>query len=667
MADRSARRARRVRAVGDDGFTLIEGLIVLATIGVITAAVATSITVVLRHNPPSEVRADDARSMQGLVTWLPQDIDAAPPDGFHRGTSHWPCAGTAPADSYNIIAAQWTERGAGNVTFASSYRYENSGGDRWTLVRHSCDDGGSGSMGPAEPINLTSDLPEWDPSSPPAWVSMCRTTVTVGGTCPAAEVVPDTIDQPNDGNGGGIRSLQLSVTRPDGEVITIDAAPKNPDQDLADDPYASINHAPVLGATVVTVQMYAGETATFDLSTLHNPSDPDGDPISVALDSTEPIPAGLTVSTSDPLNVEITTDPSLGTGVVSSNVVLIVSDNRAGWVDAVLRVEILPTPNLPPIAVSPTYHVQLVSGEDVVLALDATHGVSDPEGDPLTASVMSYPATSISSTTLDRPGPLDLEIRTPTGKPLGIVADPIVVDITDGVNPAITVTVTIEFIAAPNHPPTAVRTNIAVDMYADDTLTLSLDATHGVTDPDGDALSITEIDAEPIGVTLTLDGGLGITIDTAPGLTVGTLWPAIDLDVRDPSGERLDLTITVTIIPTPPPPSNCELLSVTASPNPVDRHASGGQPHLLDDDVTVTLTYDGSCDGLRLTYDSGDTSGLGVGTGRVFPAGSPTSVVIVSKDNGGTEKWAPATHTLTVSTTSTDAIVGILTTTLTVN
>ena len=179
-------------------------------------------------------------------------------------------------------------------------------------------------------------------------------------------------------------------------------------------------------------------------------------------------------------------------------------------------------------------------------------------------------------------------------------------------------------------------------------------------------MSITAIDAQPAGVTLTLEGGLAITIETDAGLLAGTLSPAIDLDVRDPAGERLDLTITVTIIPTPPPPSNCELLSLTATPNPVSRHASGGQPHLLDDDVTVTLTYSGSCDGLRLAYDSGDTSGLGVGTGRVFPAGSPTSVVIVSKNNGGTEKWAPATHTLTATTTSSDAIVGTLSTTLTV-
>lgn len=661
MDDRSRRPAR----VRDRGFTLIESLVVVMVIGIIAAAAATTVTVVMRNTPPSEMRADDARSLQGLVTWLPQDVDAAPPEGFVRDPAHWPCSGPAPADSHNVLTTFWSERGASTTHYFVSYRYEQDD-ETWSIRRYTCDSSSGWPAGPAQRINLTGDLPEWNPSSPPAWVTMCRSTVTSGGTCPTADIVPDTISHPTESNGGGVKSLQLSITRPDGGVVTIDAAPKNPDQDLADDPNASLNQTPKIAVETVTVQMHAGETATFDLATTHGAHDPDGDPISAALDSTEPIPPGLTVSTSDPLNVEITTDPTLGPGVISPGIILIVSDNRAGWVDAVLRVEILPTLNLPPTATAPNYHLQIVSGDDVVLALDATHGVSDPNGDPLTATVVSYPATFTNPPTPNAPDPLDLEVKTPSGRPLGPVADPIVIEVSDGINAPVVLTISIEFVAAPNSPPTATTSNINIDMYADESVTLSLDTTHGVTDPDGDALSITEIDGQPSEVTVTLDGGLGITIETDPGLPIGTLSPAVDVDVRDPLGERLDLTITVTIIPTPPPPSNCELLGLTASPSTVDRHANGSQPHLLDEDVTVTLTYSGSCDGLHLHYDTGDTSGLGVGPGRIFPAGSPTSVVIVSKDNGGTEKWAPATHTLTASTTSTDAIVSSVTTTLTV-
>ena len=39
-------------------------------------------SVVLRNTPTTEARAEDARSMMGLVTWLPQDVDSTPPTGF---------------------------------------------------------------------------------------------------------------------------------------------------------------------------------------------------------------------------------------------------------------------------------------------------------------------------------------------------------------------------------------------------------------------------------------------------------------------------------------------------------------------------------------------------------------------------------------------------------
>ena len=63
-------------------------------------------------------------------------------------------------------------------------------------------------------------------------------------------------------------------------------------------------------------------------------------------------------------------------------------------------------------------------------------------------------------------------------------------------------------------------------------------------------------------------------------------------------------------------------------------------------------TYTGTCNGLTLTYDSGDSTGLGIAPGRVFPPGSPSSIVIVSKNNGGTEKWTTGNKTLTAQTTS---------------
>ena len=115
MGDRTRQPSR------DSGFTLVESLLVTVTIAIITAAVATAITVTLRHTPPSEVRADDARSLQGLVTWLPQDIDAAPPNGFHRGPNFWPCAGPAPANSKNVVTAGFLSNVCVEATSRSAY------------------------------------------------------------------------------------------------------------------------------------------------------------------------------------------------------------------------------------------------------------------------------------------------------------------------------------------------------------------------------------------------------------------------------------------------------------------------------------------------------------------------------------------------------------------
>ena len=60
------------------GFTLVEMLIVVTILGVVMTTLAAVFSVIVRTTPSTEARADDARSLQGLVTWLPQDIDAAP-------------------------------------------------------------------------------------------------------------------------------------------------------------------------------------------------------------------------------------------------------------------------------------------------------------------------------------------------------------------------------------------------------------------------------------------------------------------------------------------------------------------------------------------------------------------------------------------------------------
>ncbi len=646
----------------DRGFTLIETVIVMTTIGLIAAALAATVSVVLRTAPPTEERANDARSLQGLVTWIPQDVDAAPPGGFDTATTAWPCGGAAPSDSYNVLAISWDERKGTTNNYAATYRYEFDGDD-WHIARYSCDDVGTGTMSTGARMNLTSALPPWDNLAPPASVTMCDTAVDDAGNCPAGHVIL-TNTSPD------VESLKVKITRIDGVQSTIDAAPKNPDQDLADDPDASPNATPTISQTNYVLDMQAGDTVTVDLNTSHNPYDADGDTLSVAIDSSEPMPSGITASTADPLDLTVTADPSLSTGAISPPIVLIISDPRAGWVDATVTVNILPHVNLPPTVSPATYHLQIAPGDTAILPLDTTHGASDPNGDPLTASVLNWPSSDIfQPTTPDPVNPLDLAVEAKTSALPGPLLTPIEVEIEDGLGGSALATITVEVIAAtPNSPPTVTTANVDITMSAGETVTLFLDTTHGASDPDGDIIFATYYVGDPVpaGITMTQPGGLEVELTADPSLVAGPLAVPVNLGVDDVHGNHTHITITVEITPTPPPPSDCVLGSLTASPNPVNRHGNGSGPRHLKKDVTVTLTYSGSCDGLVLNYDTGDTSGLGVGTGRVFPPGSPSSIVVYAKNNGGTEKWLTSSFTLTASTTSA-VTPSQLTTTLTVS
>jgi hypothetical protein len=492
---------------------------------------------------------------------------------------------------------------------------------------------------------------------------MCDASVDVNGDCPPGhEILTSTSPD--------VESLKLSITRLDGSVATIDAAPKNPDQDLADDPDATTNAIPTISQTDYVLDMYAGETVTVDLNTTHNPSDGDGDTLSVAIDSSEPLLPGIMAATSDPLDLTITADPALSPGLISPSLVLIISDPRAGWVDATVTVNIIPEPNQPPTVSPAVYHLQLEPGATVVVPLDVSHGASDPNGDPMTATLLLWPnARTNPPSTPDPSRPLDLEVRALNSAPLGPALLPIEVLIEDGRGGSVLATITVEIVpATPNNPPTVTSTNVHVTMFAGETITLSLDTTHGASDPDADPLSavIDTSDPQPSGIATSLLGGLNVELSADPSMLAGPVSIPVSLEIEDIHGDDVDVTISIEIIPTPPPPSDCVLGSLTASPNPVDRQGNGSGPRHLKNDVTVTLTHSGSCDGLVLNYDTGDTSGLGVGTGRVFPPGSPSSIVIYAKGNGGTEKWLAGSFTLTASTTSA-VTPSELTTTLTVS
>lgn len=619
----------------DRGFTLVEVLIVTLLIGVVMTTMVAVVSVILRTTPPTDIRASDARSLQGLVTWLPQDVDATPPGGFDN--VDWPCAGSTPAGQ-KILTMNWQETTDITHEFATSYRYEQVGSE-WRIARYACDDVATpGTMSTADRINLTSAVG----LSPPS-VVLCKAAVDPLGLCPAVVSNPLTED---------VVSLKLEVELDGGNTSTIDAAPKNPDSNLSDDPSAPIpNTWPVALPTLYPLNLLPGETGDVTVAV----TDDDGDPVSVAIDTSVPIPTGLTVWTVSPLTVFATADSGLGAGTV--DIPLIISDNHAGWDSAVLEVTIVTPSNAGPTIASPNYDLYIAPGETLVLPLAVTHGLSDPDGDPMNgviasepgswsgvASVVSidgFPYVTVPAPTTETPG------TTLPGWLRATVYDD------DGAWVDVDIKVHI-VLPTGNASPLLVNSDVGTNVLAGDSVSVdlaTLSPGHEATDPDGDPIWV-ELASAPAGISVATDGATGLTITADSSLVSGTVH-TVALDVSDIHSALTPATITVTIdTPPPPPPSDCDLLGLTVSypsqPSGVPRQGGGSPPHPFIEDVLVTLTYDGTCDGLALGYDTGG-SGLGL-AGRVFSTAG--EVLLRGVFNSGNETWTPGGHTLTATTTS---------------
>jgi prepilin-type N-terminal cleavage/methylation domain-containing protein len=652
----------------DRGFTLIEMLIVLTVMGTLTAVISSVIIVALRSTPSAEARVDDARGVQSLVTWLPQDVDAAPPDGFNRTPSDWPCAGSAPSESYNVLSVRWNETAAGSTDFAASYRYENTG-TSWRMARYYC----SGT-GPVSRNNLTSELPTpWnpdllaDPLSQPAFTLMCSSVVddAYDGNCPVANRHPSSALAPSP-----VLSLKLLVDLGNGNQIMIDAAPKNPDQSLADDPNATANQPPTTTNSVISLTVDQNETKVFDLApyfgTVDDPDGPPGDEtaLTVSIDPTEPLPSNLVSATTaytatTQFELTLTAGPTLGTA--PEPLMLIVSDERGGWKVVQAVIEVTDPPNIPPSVGSDHVTVGLAANQVTTVTLDVVtvFGVQDDAPlDQLTTTVTlaepgTPPADPAEFAVAEVTGTSTIEVSFGPNIPASVGGFiEVYLDVTDAELGVLPLQLTIQIEASDtNVAPVAATPDVPITLEAGTNTTLDIVSTHGVTDSNAFDWLRAEVQSAPAGVTATASGTT-VTITADASATVGVLSTPVTIWMVDIHGAHAEVTVSITVTAPPPPPSNCVLGSLSASPNPIPRQGGGGGAKKLSLDVTVTLTYTGTCDGLRLNYDSGDPSGLGAGIGRVFPPGSPSSIVIVGHFNGGTEQFTPGSHVLSASTTS---------------
>ena len=146
----------------DEGFTLVELVICITLMAVIAPVLLGVMVVTLKSSPALADRADAAVIVQGLVTWLPEDIDSAAPGSFDTApATPSGCLGTDPG--FNLLKLSWTETISSAKNYTASYRYvakpvPSEGG---RIVRVYCEVGTT-----QEVLNVTSVIPPW--TAPPS-------------------------------------------------------------------------------------------------------------------------------------------------------------------------------------------------------------------------------------------------------------------------------------------------------------------------------------------------------------------------------------------------------------------------------------------------------------------------------------------------------------------
>lgn len=194
----------------DRGSTLLEMVVGITLIGLVAIGATGALQASQAASPVADAAADEARSMQGVVTWLPQDVDSTPPGGFDLDPDR--ATGCSESPGINVLHLTWYEDiGTGPVTFHSSYRYVSTGtGTTGRIVRVTCAGPGGGPYANTVIANASTDLP----ALPTGWTP---------GSLPVAVTLT---------NDDGRTLVRFRVQTLQGAVVSTDAAPKNPSETL---------------------------------------------------------------------------------------------------------------------------------------------------------------------------------------------------------------------------------------------------------------------------------------------------------------------------------------------------------------------------------------------------------------------------------------------------
>ena len=295
---------RRARTANDKGFTLIEATISISIVGLISVVLANVFSVVVHSVPKTEERIDNAKTLQGLVTWLPQDVDSTPATGFDESSNA--ATGCSDNPGVNLLRMEWSETAVSSgipTRYIASYRHVLSDG-RYRIKRVTCSGTGAGPFNNSAVKSVSSPLPPlpagWAQGQPPLAVTIVR-------------------------SGADVTLVTFSVTNLDAQILNVEAAPKNPAQSLPTTSGVGFPTVPPTTAAPTTTTIAAGPTTT----TLVPPL-PTTTTLPPATTTTLPPPCVITSSAISPASVK-NTDPNgngnsaTGVGVLASAVTVTVT------------------------------------------------------------------------------------------------------------------------------------------------------------------------------------------------------------------------------------------------------------------------------------------------------------------------------------------------------
>lgn len=354
------------RSTRDDGFTLVEVIIVVAMLGLVMSALAAAFVVVLRVSPASEARADDARALLGLTNWIAQDVASAEEDGFVFGPHASSCTSGVPAAT-GLLELRWSED---TTDFFVGYRYVAEGPGTGAIVRFSCKDGGAASALRVSPTLRDQPAATF---APPAPVNIT----------PVPTLLADGVTPGNKGVQFQVFVLDANGTQR--ELLSLDATTSNRHGVLPPIGGSGGTNQPPAAVDGVLDPAIAGAATTVTLVG----TDPEGaTPLSYTV-APSTVPAGWTISVAG--NVATVTPPLTATPgayafdfVVGDPVAPFATDSGTISVNVVS-----PPTNLPPDV--PDLLRQARAGTPLLVPLPVT----DPENDqPITiTSIGNVPVT----------------------------------------------------------------------------------------------------------------------------------------------------------------------------------------------------------------------------------------------------------------------------------